>query len=77
MGALARSATRWSSRDRSDVDRLVLFHHDPYHTDAELEELLDDARRTIEAPDDWVSLAYEGMSVELDDAGVRVPERAS
>ena len=23
-------------------------------------------------PDDWVSLAYEGMSVELDEAGVRV-----
>ena len=23
--------------------------------------------------DDWVSLAYEGMYVELDDSGVRVP----
>jgi phosphoribosyl 1,2-cyclic phosphodiesterase len=62
---------------RSRVGRLVLFHHDPYHTDADLEALLDGARRTIEAPDDWVSLAYEGMSVELDDAGVRVAERVS
>jgi phosphoribosyl 1,2-cyclic phosphodiesterase len=62
---------------RSRVGRLVLFHHDPYHTDADLEALLDGARRTIEAPDDWVTLAYEGMSVELDDAGVRVAERVS
>jgi phosphoribosyl 1,2-cyclic phosphodiesterase len=62
---------------RSRVGRLVLFHHDPYHTDADLEALLDGARRTIEAPHDWVSLAYEGMSVELDDAGVRVAERVS
>jgi hypothetical protein len=55
----------------------VLFHHDPYHTDADLEALLDGARGTIEAPDDWVTLAYEGMSVELDDDGVRVQERVS
>ena len=62
---------------RSRVRRLVLFHHDPYHTDADLEALLDDARRTIDAPGDWVSLAYEGMSVEFDETGVRVTERAS
>jgi phosphoribosyl 1,2-cyclic phosphodiesterase len=61
---------------RSRVVRLVLFHHDPYHTDADLEDLLDNARRTIDALDDWVSLAYEGMRVELDDAGVRVPQPA-
>jgi hypothetical protein len=24
-------------------------------------------------PDEWVTLAYEGMLVELDDLGVRVP----
>ena len=42
----------------------MLFHHDPYHTDADLEALLDAARRTIDAPDDWVRLAYEGMSVD-------------
>jgi phosphoribosyl 1,2-cyclic phosphodiesterase len=58
---------------RSRVGRLVLFHHDPYHTDADLEALLDGARRELDMPDDWVSLAYEGMRVELDDVGVRVP----
>ena len=60
---------------RARVRRLVLFHHDPYHTDVDLEAMLDDARRTIDAPDDWVCLAYEGMTVELDDTGVFVPER--
>ena len=63
---------RSSSHGGPGSSRLVLFHHDPYHTDADLEALLDDARRTIDAPDDWVSLAYEGMSVGFDDAGVRV-----
>jgi phosphoribosyl 1,2-cyclic phosphodiesterase len=58
---------------RSRVGRLVLFHHDPYHTDADLEVLLDGARRQLDMPDDWVTLAYEGMRVELDDVGVRVP----
>jgi phosphoribosyl 1,2-cyclic phosphodiesterase len=58
---------------RSRVGKLVLFHHDPYHTDADLEALLDGARRELDMPDDWVSLAYEGMRVELDDVGVRVP----
>jgi phosphoribosyl 1,2-cyclic phosphodiesterase len=57
---------------RSRVGRLVLFHHDPYHTDADLEALLEVARRTVDVPDDWVSLAYEGMSVGFDEAGVRV-----
>ena len=28
------------------VGRLVLFHHDPYHTDDELETLLAEARRS-------------------------------
>ena len=57
------------------MSRLVLFHHDPYHTDADLEALLDDARCTIDAPDDWVRLAYEGMSVEVDETGVCFAER--
>jgi hypothetical protein len=59
------------------VSRLVLFHHDPYHTDADLEAMLDDARNTIDATQDWVSLAYEGMSVGFDDFGVRVVERTA
>ena len=58
---------------RSRVGRLVLFHHDPYHTDADLEALLDGARRELDVPDDWMTLAYEGMQVRLDDDGVRIP----
>jgi hypothetical protein len=34
------------------VGRLVLFLHDPYHSDADLEAMLDDARPGIDAPDD-------------------------
>lgn len=48
---------------RAHVAKLVLFHHDPYHTDDELEALLDEARRLAPAAGDWVSLAYEGMQL--------------
>jgi len=57
---------------KADVDKVVLFHHDPYHTDAELELLLADAR------DDWpemkerVCLASEGMTIVLDEHEVSV-----
>jgi phosphoribosyl 1,2-cyclic phosphodiesterase len=47
------------------VDQVVLFHHDPRHTDDELESLL---ARAVElwggAPNPPV-LAYEGMRIEL------------
>lgn len=52
---------------KADVDKLVLFHHDPYHSDSELEELLDEARRKWPGKEDRVCLAYEGMSIQLDD----------
>ena len=40
---------------KADVERLVLFHHDPYHTDDELEELLDGRRAArTRCADDWV-----------------------
>ena len=57
---------------RARVGRLALFHHDPYHTDADLESMLDEARAGLGVPDEWVVLAYEGMRIQLDDAGVRV-----
>ena len=41
---------------KADVDRLVLFHHDPYHTDDELEALVGDARRIWGNGDDRVHL---------------------
>lgn len=58
--------------EKANVDRLVLFHHDPYHTDDELEALLADARRSRPGMEDRVSLAYEGMTFNLDDAGVTI-----
>jgi ribonuclease BN (tRNA processing enzyme) len=56
--------------DKADVRRLVLFHHDPYHTDDELETLLAEARDKWPGMEERVSLAFEGMMIELDDAGV-------
>ena len=51
---------------RARVGRLVLFHHDPYHTDEDLEAMLADAQHTHATPDGWVCLAHEGMEVEFD-----------
>jgi len=45
---------------------VVLFHHDPYHTDRELEVLLMEAREKWPGMEDRVSLAYEGMTITLD-----------
>jgi ribonuclease BN (tRNA processing enzyme) len=30
--------------EKAGVEKLVLFHHDPYHTDVELEKLLAEAQ---------------------------------
>jgi phosphoribosyl 1,2-cyclic phosphodiesterase len=60
--------------NKANVDRLVLFHHDPYHTDEELEALLAGARRNWPGLEDRVSLAYEGMSISLDEDGVTIEE---
>jgi phosphoribosyl 1,2-cyclic phosphodiesterase len=58
--------------NKAAVGRTVLFHHDPYHTDDELEELLADARRQCETVGDDVCLAHEGMVIALDRDGVRI-----
>jgi phosphoribosyl 1,2-cyclic phosphodiesterase len=50
---------------RARVGRLVLFHHDPYRTDDDLETMLAGARRTLSMPQDWVCLAHEGMTVDF------------
>ena len=60
---------------KANVGRLVLFHHDPYHADAELDALLRDACRDSPQMQDRVSLAYEGMTVTLDSTGVTGAER--
>jgi phosphoribosyl 1,2-cyclic phosphodiesterase len=59
---------------KSDVEKVVLFHHDPYHTDAELEELLSEARGKWFGMEERVCLAYEGMTIVFDDGGVTVEE---
>jgi ribonuclease BN (tRNA processing enzyme) len=59
---------------KADIERLVLFHHDPYHTDTELEELLAEARAAWPGNGHRVCLAYEGMTVVLDGDGVQLPE---
>lgn len=58
--------------NKANVDRLVLFHHDPYHTDDELEGLLADARSHWPGMEERVSLAREGMTIHLDEAGVTI-----
>jgi phosphoribosyl 1,2-cyclic phosphodiesterase len=45
--------------------RLVLFHHDPAHTDQSLERLEDRARALADRNDVRATLAREGMAVEL------------
>ena len=48
----------------ADVGRLVLFHHDPNHSDAELDDLLYLARAGAWDLADEITLAYEGMELE-------------
>jgi phosphoribosyl 1,2-cyclic phosphodiesterase len=55
---------------KAHADHLVLFHHDPYHSDGDLEELLKEACARGE-PDARVVLAYEGMAIDLDRAGIK------
>jgi phosphoribosyl 1,2-cyclic phosphodiesterase len=56
--------------NKAVVETLVLFHHDPYHTDAELETLLVEARDNWPGMEDHVCLAHEGMTIDLTAAGV-------
>jgi phosphoribosyl 1,2-cyclic phosphodiesterase len=56
---------------KADVDKVVLFHHDPYHTDAELETLNDDACRLWGGDGkECVSSAWEGMTIDVARSGV-------
>lgn len=57
---------------KANVDNLVLFHHDPYHTDDELDQLLDECLRRWETTGERVWLAREGMSIVLDDDGSHI-----
>lgn len=61
----------------ADVGRLVLFHHDPYHPDEELEQLVAAAQRLWGQDDGRVIAAWEGMTMELGPRGVSVADRAA
>ena len=60
--------------DKAAVDHLVLFHHDPYHDDDELELLLDEARAAWPGMEERVCLAYDGMTIGVDAGGVEISE---
>jgi phosphoribosyl 1,2-cyclic phosphodiesterase len=51
---------------KAGVDNLVLFHHDPYHNDDELEALLELAKARCSDGRERVCLAREGMTITLD-----------
>ena len=55
---------------KARVPNLVLFHHDPYHPDHELESLVDAARQIWGVSDGQVLAAWEGMTIELSAGGV-------
>jgi phosphoribosyl 1,2-cyclic phosphodiesterase len=50
---------------RAGARRLVLFHHDPLHTDEQLERILARANELGPVGDGEVELAREGMAFEL------------
>jgi phosphoribosyl 1,2-cyclic phosphodiesterase len=60
--------------DKARVGKTVLFHHDPYHTDDELEALLTDTHARWGTSNERVCLAHEGMTVTLDADGVRLSD---
>jgi phosphoribosyl 1,2-cyclic phosphodiesterase len=53
--------------------KLLLFHHDPTHDDAMLEEMQRGAASLWEASDDRPALAAAGMTIELTASKVSVP----
>ena len=56
---------------KAAVASVVLFHHDPYHVDDELDAILAEARSRWDGPEDRVRLACEGMTIDIDERGVR------
>jgi len=55
---------------KANVRTVVLFHHDPYHTDDELDAMLTDAHEQWGTTPNEVCLAHEGMTVTLDAHGI-------
>ena len=61
--------------NKASVEHLVLFHHDPYHSDDELDALLVEAHAQWPGLEHRIALASEGMTLHLDKSGL-VVERA-
>jgi phosphoribosyl 1,2-cyclic phosphodiesterase len=51
--------------ERARARRLVLFHHDPFHADTQLEAMLAQARRAATDPSLGIDLGYEGQTFDL------------
>lgn len=49
----------------AEARQLVMFHHDPMHSDDQLEEILEHARSLWKGPGAEPILAYEGMELNL------------
>jgi hypothetical protein len=47
------------------VQRLFLFHHDPLHSDDQLESMLVRAKELWGTEPDGLALSYEGMEVDV------------
>jgi phosphoribosyl 1,2-cyclic phosphodiesterase len=61
---------------KAGVRRVVLFHHDPYHDDDDLETLLAEARALWPGAADEVQLASERMTITFDESGVVIGDAA-
>lgn len=59
---------------KAAVKRVVLFHHDPYHDDDDLEALLGEARASWSGAPADVQLASERMTIDFAPDGVSVSE---
>ena len=51
--------------DRAEPDRLVMYHHDPMHSDTQLEAMRADVLHRWGVADDRVLLAAEGDTYDL------------
>ena len=51
--------------ERAGADSLLLFHHDPMHSDAQLDTMREDVLRRWGVPEERCTLAAEGMSIDL------------
>jgi phosphoribosyl 1,2-cyclic phosphodiesterase len=51
--------------DKAKVDRLLLFHHDPMHSDADLDAMRERVRALMDVSDDRCQVASEGADLEV------------